>query len=80
MASCSTADQKHRGGVTLPSLPEPGQVVEVRGSTWAATDVVVQGLSRSPADEATASPPVLQHEVNLQSLDEDRMGEELQVI
>ena len=80
MASCSTADQKHRGGVTLPSLPEPGQVVEVRGSTWAATDVVVQGLSRSPADEATASPPVLQHEVNLQSLDEDRMGEELRVI
>ena len=40
----------------------------------------MQGLSRSPADEATASPPVLQHEVNLQSLDEDRMGEELRVI
>ena len=63
-----------------PALPEPGQVVEVRGSTWAATDVVVQGLSRSPADEATAAPTGLQHEVTLQSLDEDRMGEELRVI
>ena len=63
-----------------PALPEPGQVVEVRGSTWAATDVVVQGLSRSPADEATAAPTGLQHEVILQSLDEDRMGEELRVI
>mgnify|MGYP000926900292 FL=1 len=58
-----------------PALPEPGQVVEVRGSTWAATDVVVQGLSRSPADEATAAPTGLQHEVILQSLDEDRMGD-----
>ena len=62
-----------------PALPEPGQVVEVRGSTWAATDVVVQRLSRSPADEATAVPTGL-HEVTLQSLDEDRMGEELRVV
>ena len=34
-----------------PALPEPGQVVEVRGSIWAVTDTAEQGLSRSPADE-----------------------------
>lgn len=61
----------------MPTLPEPGQVVEVRGSTWAVTDVMVQGLPRSPADEATAS---LSHVVDLQSLDEDRLGEQLSVV
>jgi hypothetical protein len=38
----------------LPTLPEPGQVVEVRGSTWAVANVQAQGLPRSPADESTA--------------------------
>lgn len=61
----------------LPELPEPGRVVEVRGSAWAVTDVISQGLLRSPADEAVAG---AQHVVSLQSLDEDRLGEELQVI
>jgi hypothetical protein len=32
-----------------PSLPEPGQVVEVRGSTWAVANVQAQGLPLSPA-------------------------------
>ena len=36
-----------------------------------------QGLPRSPADEATAQ---LNHVVDLQSLDEDRLGEQLSVI
>ena len=58
-------------------LPEPGQVVEVRGSTWAVANVQAQGLPRSPADESTAH---LNHVVDLQSLDEDRLGEELSVI
>jgi hypothetical protein len=61
----------------LPELPTPGRVVEVRGSTWAVTDVVAQGLLRSPADESVAG---RQHVVALQSLDEDRLGEELRVI
>lgn len=61
----------------MPTLPEPGQVVEVRGSTWAVANVQVQGLPRSPADEATAS---LSHVVDLQSLDEDRLGEQLSVV
>lgn len=53
----------------VPPLPEPGQVVEVRGSTWAVTEVTPQGLPRSPADEGLSSHAALQHEVRLQSLD-----------
>ena len=62
---------------TLPSLPEPGQVVEVRGSNWAVANVRAQGLPRSPADESGAS---LSHVVELQSLDEDRLNETLSVV
>ena len=40
-------------GQPMPPAPEPGQVVEVRGSTWAVADVRRQGLPRSPADEAS---------------------------
>lgn len=60
-----------------PPLPDPGDVVEVRGSTWAVADVRTQGLLRSPADEARAD---LHHVVSLQSLDEDRLGTELDVV
>ncbi len=60
-----------------PPVPEPGQVVEVRGSTWAVANVTQQGLPRSPADEAVVG---LTHVVSLQSLDEDRLGEELDVL
>lgn len=58
-------------------MPEVGSIVEVRGATWAVTDVRGQGISRSPADESRGS---RQHVVSLQSLEEDRMGEELSVI
>jgi superfamily II DNA or RNA helicase len=60
-----------------PAVPEPGQVVEVRGSTWAVAQVEQQGLPRSPADEAV---PGLNHAITLQALDEDRLGEELTVV
>ncbi|GLX98730.1 DISARM system SNF2-like helicase DrmD [Herbidospora sp. NBRC 101105] len=60
-----------------PPLPDPGQVVNVRGSMWAVTYVRAQGLPRSPADEGT---PGLTHVVGLQSLEEDRLGEELAVV
>lgn len=63
--------------VAAPPLPEPGQVVEVRGSTWAVVNVQAQGLPRSPADESVAQ---LSHVVGLQSLDEDRLGEQLSVV
>lgn len=59
------------------AVPEAGQIVEVRGSTWAVSHVVNQGLMRSPADEGVAGSS---HVVELQSLDEDRMGEQLQVV
>lgn len=62
---------------SIPELPEPGRVVEVRGATWAVTEVREQGLLRSPADEAKAE---AQHVVTLQSLEEDRMGEEVSVV
>lgn len=61
----------------MPALPEVGSIVEVRGTTWAVTSVAEQGLSRSPADETRGCK---QHVVSLQSLEEDRMGEELSVI
>src|SRR5690606_31503770 len=61
----------------LPPVPEPGQVVKVRGSIWAVSDVRRQGLPRSPADEGA---PGLAHVVSLQSLDEDRLGQELTVV
>ncbi|MFD8098598.1 DISARM system SNF2-like helicase DrmD [Nocardia fluminea] len=63
--------------LSSPQLPEHGQVVEVRGSTWAVANVHAQGLPRSPADDATAQ---LNHVVDLQSLDEDRLGEQLSVV
>ena len=73
-----TTEQLNTSTTTGPaSVPEPGQVVQVRGATWAVTDVREQGLSRSPADEARAG---LEHLVALQSLAEDRMGEELTVV
>lgn len=61
----------------LPAVPEPGQVVEVRGSTWAVAEVRRQGLLRSPADEGAAA---TQHVVSLQSMEEDRLGQELSVV
>ncbi|ACZ31341.1 helicase domain protein [Xylanimonas cellulosilytica DSM 15894] len=70
-----TAPASVDGG--LPLVPEPGQIVEVRGSRWAVANVAAQGLPRSPADEGRAR---IDHVVSLQSLDEDRMGEELTVI
>lgn len=51
--------------------------MEVRGATWAVTDVQEQGLTRSPADETIAG---LQHVVTLQALGEDNLGDELRVI
>ena len=60
-----------------PAPPEAGQVVQVRGAIWAVTEVEAQGLPRSSADDGR---PLLDHVVTLQSLDEDRMGEELRVV
>ena len=74
-------DSSERSGVPaaayVPRLPKQGEIVNVRGATWAVADVRAQGLPRSPADEAEAG---LTHVVRLQSLDEDRLGQELGVV
>ena len=56
---------------SLSSLPEPGQLVEVRRRQWVVSDVSGGSLSSSRTE---------QHLVTLSSLDEDSLGEELQVI
>jgi superfamily II DNA or RNA helicase len=76
-AQTTNGPPEERPLTVAPSLPEPGQVVEVRGSTWAVANVQAQGLPLSPADDATVQ---LNHVVDLQSLDEDRLGEQLSVI
>lgn len=47
---------------SIPAPPEPGQVVQVRGAVWAVTNVAVQGLPRSSADDGE---PRLEHVVDL---------------
>ena len=65
------------GGVTADLVPDVGQIAIVRGATWSVTDVQPQGLPRSGADDAVVG---LQHAVTLQSLEEDRLGQELRVV
>lgn len=54
------------------AVPEPGQLVEVRRRQWVVTDVSSGALSRACNSD--------QHLVSLSSLDEDSMGEEIQVV
>ena len=81
MTTTTEDHSTERTGVTalavVPALPEQGQIVNVRGATWAVADVRAQGLPRSPADEGE---PGLTHVVQLQSLEEDRLGQELAVV
>ena len=65
--------------IPVPTRPEIGQVVEVRGSTWAVVNVTPQGLPRDPADESDRTAR-LSHVIELQSLDEGRLGETLSVV
>lgn len=58
-------------------MPEVGQIVSVRGATWAVVDVQQQSLPRSAQDDALGQ---LQHAVTLQSLEDDRLGHELRVV
>jgi superfamily II DNA or RNA helicase len=51
--------------------PEPGQLVEVRRRQWIVADIVSSALT------SNAKP---QHAVTLSSIDEDALGEELEVI
>jgi superfamily II DNA or RNA helicase len=66
-----------RAVAALPRLPEPGQVVNVRGATWAVTEIQAQGSPRALAGEDQGG---LAHVVRLQSLEEDQLGDELAVV
>lgn len=57
---------------TYRARPEPGQLVEVRRRQWVVAEVDAGKL------DATLTPP--QHCVTLSSIDEDGLGEELQVV
>ncbi|UYM05487.1 DISARM system SNF2-like helicase DrmD [Solicola gregarius] len=66
-----------REHTTATAVPEPGQIVSVRGANWAVADVQQQSLPRSAQDDAVQQ---LQHAVTLQSVEDDRLGEELRVV
>ncbi len=58
--------------VYFTSIPEPGQLVEVRRRQWVVSETQAAGLSKKSNGE--------QHLVSLTSLDEDALGESLQVV
>lgn len=62
--------QNERQPQTYRARPEPGQLVEVRRRQWVVADVDAAGLD-------TGTP---QHCLTLSSIDEDCLGEELQVV
>ena len=57
----------------LPTIPEPGQLVEIRRRQWVVSDV--QGSALSQEEKGSS-----QHLMNLSSIDEDAVGEELEVV
>jgi superfamily II DNA or RNA helicase len=65
-------DAKEGRFIIHSDIPEPGQLVEIRRRQWVVIETTASALSKSPSKK--------QHLVNLQSLDEDFSGEEIQVI
>ena len=62
----------------VPAVPDKGGVVTVRGAMWAVADVREQEPQPSQASDAEEGS--VTHVVDLQSLDEDRLGQELSVV
>lgn len=60
-----------------PSLPEQGQLVNVRQRQWVVSEVAKSTLHESPLHSLDGQP---QHLVTLSSVEDDGLGEELQVI
>lgn len=58
-------------------VPEPGQLVDVRRQRYVVVDIAQSPL---PPDILTPSSWLGQHLVTLSSVEDDAMGEELQVI
>ena len=61
----------------IRGIPEQGQLVEVRGQRFAVTDVRV---SASPTSPVLRTQENIQHLVSLSSVEDDALGEELQVV
>lgn len=61
----------------IRGLPEQGQLVEVRGQRFVVTDIRASGLARGPVFEGENR---IQHLVFLSSVEDDALGEELEVI
>ena len=59
-----------------PSPPEQGQLVDVRQRRYVVTEVVASTLPASPLRPARPA----QHLVTLSSVEDDALGEELQVL
>jgi superfamily II DNA or RNA helicase len=64
---------------SAPALPERGQVVNVRGASWAVTDIIPQSPP-SGASATSEDDDGVTHVVELQSLEEDQLGTELAVV
>jgi len=65
----------------ITTLPEPGQLVDVRRRRFVVVDVVQGTLSSSLDSLSSPARPVPpQHLVTLSSVEDDALGEELQVI
>lgn len=60
-----------------PATPEQGQLVEVRKRQWIVGEVVRSAL---PAEDANGASPRAQHLISLASIEDDALGEELQVV
>ena len=58
-------------------IPEPGQIVELRYRRFVVGDVQKSTLPISPLSTGVSE---AQHLVSLSSVDEDALGEELQVV
>jgi hypothetical protein len=63
--------------MSFTAPPEQGQIVEVRHRRYVVADVAKSTLAHSPLDPAFMT---VQHLVNLASVEDDALGEELQVI
>lgn len=72
MSAIVAPDQIRQG--CSSAVPEPGQLVEVRRRQWVVGDVQGAGIDR----ETEGTP--WQHLVNLTSIDEDALGEELDIV
>lgn len=59
----------------LSVVPEPGQIVEVRRRIWTVTKV-----DGSSLDDGSMATGVSQHLVSLSSLEDDSLGEEIEVV